>query len=510
MLFCTSRTLKQIPTIMNDSLFLFSLLSLLSLYTRTQRFAVKFGFQIEDELWNALSDQQVREALQQKVSPERVVTELDKMFLASFTPSISKIEERKEDRTVVTSGQHGGDTKRTKNILPENILSQLGMHEVLLGRPNHFWDEIVTREVALLRRHLVLNDVNDNGGGAPSNRVVLKNRPNSNVLDEIGDNAIPGGLTKEQTTDIVVSTYATIIRSLLRTDGLAAVTTADTTTVDTTTAAETAAVSIGVESLSTSSSTSSSTGISSLMSFDLNMTTVHQCLQLRTFMREEKKHLTRYVDEVLVRYLNSSKKRRDRVVHVVLGLKVLEILQTTTGWRRQEGWREGRRGATDGNDNDNDNDNERLMLSVPWTWAWLENMDLIASVDIVQCLALGMESSTGAGDESGGDSGAGSDVGHALSHTLKQMGGACIVLRDQTGSTGSVLTGHDIMRVFPMCAGSAMSDATYAHKLWCGMRKYEVRQRKERGEDVSDMLCETETKREALEWMRDVYVPSLS
>ena len=509
MLFCNSRTLKQISKIINDSLFL----SLLS-----QRFAVKFGFQIEDELWNALSDQQVRVALQQKVSPERVVTELDKMFLASFTPSISKTEERTEDSIVATSGQHGGDTRRTKNILPENILSQLGMHEVVLGRPNHFWDEIVTREVALLRRHLVLNDVNDNGGGAPSNRIVLKNRPNSNVLDEIGDNAIPGGLTKEQTTDIVVSTYATIIRSLLRTDGLAVVTTADTTTADTTTAetaaetaietaaetaAETTAASIGVESSSTSSSSSSSTGISSLMSFDLNMTTVHQCLQLRIFMREERKHLTRYVDEVLVRHLNSSKKRRDRVVHVVLGLKVLEILETT-GWRRQEGWREGRRGAPDGNDN------ERLMLSVPWTWAWLENMDLIASVDIVQCLALGMESSTGVGEESGSDSGGGSDVGHALSHTLKQMGGACTVLRDQTGSTGSVLTGHDIMRMFPICAGSAMSDATYAHKLWCGMRRYEVRQRKERGEDVSDMLCETETKREALEWMRDVYVPSLS
>lgn len=97
---------------------------------RIVRFAVKYNFQIENELWNALQNKDVHKALKLKVSPERVVTELDKMILASFNHS---------HLSIIDNGVDNGETKQL--IKPEIILSKLGLHKAIFNRDDCNWND---------------------------------------------------------------------------------------------------------------------------------------------------------------------------------------------------------------------------------------------------------------------------------------------------------------------------------------------------------------------------------
>ena len=106
---------------------------------RIVRFAVKYNFQIENELWNALQSKDVHKALKLKVSPERVVTELDKMILASFNHSHLSIIEHATMMGSVDGSVDNGETKQL--IKPEIILSKLGLHKAIFNRDDCNWND---------------------------------------------------------------------------------------------------------------------------------------------------------------------------------------------------------------------------------------------------------------------------------------------------------------------------------------------------------------------------------
>ena len=66
-----------------------------------------------------------------------------------------------------------------------------------------------------------------------------------------------------------------------------------------------------------------------------------------------------------------------------------------------------------------------------------------------------------------------------------------------------VLNGHEIGAAFPILIGPSMKDAVFAHQLWCGVRNMG------RGERTGRTTAAVvhEDKVDALEWLRDVYVP---
>jgi tRNA nucleotidyltransferase (CCA-adding enzyme) len=47
---------------------------------RSIRFATRFGFEIADEIYYAAKDERVREAFGTKITYERIMKEMDKMF----------------------------------------------------------------------------------------------------------------------------------------------------------------------------------------------------------------------------------------------------------------------------------------------------------------------------------------------------------------------------------------------------------------------------------------------
>ena len=93
--------------------------------------------------WNALQNKDVHKALKLKVSPERVVTELDKMILASFNHSHLSIIEHATMMDSVDGSVDNGETKQL--IKPEIILSKLGLHKAIFNRDDCNWNDTTSK-----------------------------------------------------------------------------------------------------------------------------------------------------------------------------------------------------------------------------------------------------------------------------------------------------------------------------------------------------------------------------
>ena len=192
---------------------------------------------------------------------------------------------------------------------------------------------------------------------------------------------------------------------------------------------------------------------------ELSEERAYRCFQLKTSMVSERRRLYHFVDEIVVRHLRSSKRARDRVVHTLTGLRVLEMHEQSGGL---------------------------LVEDFDWVRTWVTCLDVPDTVAIAHCL-FKRENREGHGK---------------VATILKELGGAQRLMLENSDSSRVVLTGHDILKEFPGCKGKPMNEVMFVHKMWCDTK---IRQREDDDGTCTDI---TISKEDAIQWLRDVYMPS--
>ena len=414
---------------------------------RIVRFAVKYGFRIDKDVWEALQQEDVREALKLKVSRERINMELEKMFLCNIGHADAGTGE-----TGGTGGTGGTEGAGGNHVISSNgvgrplvsvvepvvILDQLGLHDVIFNRQG-------------CHKHWV--QVNDTV-------TMLRHR-----FGKIDSNALkPNAITTKSA--MFIGIYAAILRSFL----------SDQCDVKETTTPLPLPL-----ALPSSSSSSSTTTL-------LDMQRVRQCIQLRDYIMKDQQELYKFVHTIIVDDLACSKKIAKHITVILSGLNVLQTYQTMHNKQEEEG-------AT----------NTGYFLKDPaWVWTWNCHLEagIPETVDVISTFIASTKTTDK--DEASNKGRINTSI---LTRTLNDLAGAQSLVATKQGNGNEknkdVLNGHEIGAAFPILIGPSMKDAVFAHQLWCGVRNMG------RGERTGRTTAAVvhEDKVDALEWLRDVYVP---
>eukprot|EP00618_Florenciella_parvula_P037242 CAMPEP_0119517558 /NCGR_PEP_ID=MMETSP1344-20130328/34414_1 /TAXON_ID=236787 /ORGANISM="Florenciella parvula, Strain CCMP2471" /LENGTH=331 /DNA_ID=CAMNT_0007555159 /DNA_START=26 /DNA_END=1018 /DNA_ORIENTATION=- len=102
---------------------------------RAVRFATRLGFNMSPDLVEAAMDQEVREALAEKVSRERIGTEFDLMLTAKPSPAVQSIWEKMNRND---GGRPAGELRGPVRAV--TMLHELGVSEIVVAEPGR--DEV--------------------------------------------------------------------------------------------------------------------------------------------------------------------------------------------------------------------------------------------------------------------------------------------------------------------------------------------------------------------------------
>jgi hypothetical protein len=215
----------------------------------------------------------------------------------------------------------------------------------------------------------------------------------------------------------------------------------------------------------------------------LDINRVHQCIELRNHMLNNRKKINRLVNKFIVVDMALSKYLSNRISTLINGLMTLESFQLMFEENKKNG--------------SSITDDCYFFTDPAWVWTWATFLDFPETIDVIQTFI-----------ESDDDQCALNSNLIQLKQTMKSLGGIQNILNERDKVKNDILDGNTIVTKFPSLAGSPMSDAIFAHKLWCSMRKVGNGKKLWFTKKGKENFMKGE-HRDALKWLQEVYVPSI-